>query len=185
MELRNGKALSGLPPALAADAEAMRVAARDGEVAALGALLERCAASHGAEGVGAAVNGIDWGGMYTHATPRVLLQRGSRAVRPPCTLSAIVLTVDCPRAPGWTAMHYAAAGNRAEVIALLLSASGSPMSRDLDGWLPLHVACLNGAAAAAVQLLGHTPAAAAERSDDGDAAIDIARRYGAYYVEAA
>jgi ankyrin repeat protein len=82
-------------------------------------------------------------------------------------------------------MHYAAAGNRAEVIALLLSASGSPMSRDLDGWLPLHVACLNGAAAAAVQLLGHTPAAAAERSDDGDAAIDIARRYGAYYVEAA
>lgn len=30
MELRNGKALSGLPPALAADAEAMRVAARDG-----------------------------------------------------------------------------------------------------------------------------------------------------------
>ena len=62
MELRNGKALSGLPPALATEAEAMRVAARDGELAALSALLEGCAANHGPEGVVAAVNGVDWGG---------------------------------------------------------------------------------------------------------------------------
>lgn len=158
-------------------------------MAALGALLERCAASHGPEGVGAAVNGIDWGGVYHYWPGRAMLQRRRLAFSLPC--AATVLRCDRTDSrrtavivPGWTAMHYAAAGNQAEVIALLLSAAGNPLSRDLDGWLPLHVACLNGAAAAAAQLLEHTPAASAERSDDGDAAIDLARRYGAWCVAA-
>ena len=44
MALRSGKALSGLPPALAAQAEQIRVCARDGEAAQLAALLDALAA---------------------------------------------------------------------------------------------------------------------------------------------
>lgn len=60
---------------------------------------------------------------------------------------------------------------------MLLSASASTMARDSDGWLPLHVACLNNAAAAAQACVLHTPGCAAHRTDDGDAPIDLARKY--------
>jgi hypothetical protein len=136
MALRSGKALSGLPPALAAQAEQIRVCARDGEAAQLAALLDACAAAHGPEACALALGGVDWG--------------------------------------GWTALHYAASSNRAEAVQLLLARGGSALACDGDGWSPLHVACLNGAAGAAAQLLAHAPAAAALRTQDGDAAIDLA-----------
>jgi len=40
MELRSGQHLSGLPPALAASAERIRVLSRDGDMPALAALLQ-------------------------------------------------------------------------------------------------------------------------------------------------
>ena len=48
---------------------------------------------------------------------------------------------------GWTALHYAASGDKAEVGAALVGV-GAALLADGDGWTPLHVGCLNGSAAA-------------------------------------
>ena len=46
---------------------------------------------------------------------------------------------------GWTALHYAASGDKAEAAAALVGV-GATLLADGDGWTPLHVGCLNGAA---------------------------------------
>lgn len=78
---------------------------------------------------------------------------------------------------GWTALHYAASGDKGEAVALLM-ARGVALRCDGDGWSPLHVGCLNGAAAAVAALLASAPAAAAQRTTDGAAPIELARAYG-------
>ena len=59
----------------------------------------------------------------------------------------------CDEAFERTALHYAAQHDRADAIALLLSARASVDARDLCSFTPLHLAAERGSDAAALQLL--------------------------------
>ena len=81
---------------------------------------------------------------------------------------------------GWmtgTALHAAASGRHAPVIAVLLSAGAQPDMRQSGGWTPLHAAAMNGDERSTRLLLeaGADPAA---RNDDGVGTASLAQRSG-------
>ena len=91
------------------------------------------------------------------AAVRFLLERGAQ--------------VDASGA-GWmtgTALHSAASGRHADVIALLLGAGADPNARQSGGWTPLHAATANGDEPS-VRLLLDAGADPAATNDDGQPA---------------
>ena len=73
---------------------------------------------------------------------------------------------------GWmtgTALHSAASGQHADVIALLLGAGADPNARQSGGWTPLHAATANGDEPS-VRLLVDAGADPAATNDDGQPA---------------
>ena len=68
-----------------------------------------------------------------------------------------------------TALHSAASGRHADVIALLLGAGADPNARQTGGWTPLHAATANGDEPS-VRLLLDAGADPAATNDDGQPA---------------
>jgi uncharacterized protein len=84
------------------------------------------------------------------------------------------------RGTGWmtgTALHSAASGRHADVVAVLLDAGADPSLRQSGGWTALHSAAEHGDAAIVRSLLAH----GADReavNDDGTSVRDLAARSG-------
>ncbi len=71
-------------------------------------------------------------------------------------------------------IHSAVAGDRDDVVAVLVEAGADVNARQTHGWTPLHGAAQNGSLASVERLL----AAGADRAamnDDGTTALDLAR----------
>lgn len=91
--------------------------------------------------------------MGMTSTPEIIRAAKRGNISQMCVLLADGQAVDCSDFVGFTAMHYAAQQNRADIVWLLAEHSASVHTRSLHGLTPLHVAAENNAASAALALL--------------------------------
>lgn len=79
---------------------------------------------------------------------------------------------------GFSALHWACLHGRDDIVALLVQVDGiDTRTPDSEGLPPLHGAVVAGHAGVVRVLLASGKIDAAQRDEDGDRALDLARRY--------
>jgi ankyrin repeat protein len=150
---------------MASHAGAIHDAAKDGDIAALTALLDG----------GANPNARDESGL----TPLYLATFLGHAD----TITILLKAGADPNArdeSGWTSLHIAAIGSDADIIAALLDGGADPNARDESGWTPLHNAAGNGHADAIAALLD-AGADVKATNKNGKTAFDLIKEYNSLY----
>jgi ankyrin repeat protein len=126
------------------------------------------------------VHHADIKGVEEHSlfrTPALNLAAGART-QDSSALSYLIeygVDVNAKDCDDFTPCHYAAAGNRADLIEILSNNKANVNAKNKYGCTPLHSACLQGAFHAAKVLLKHG-ANVQEKNKEGQTPLDIARK---------